>query len=252
VTTTRDRYDEIGTSYAVSRRPDPRVAALVRSALGSAQTVLNVGAGTGSYEPGDLAVLAVEPSAVMISQRPAGAAPVVRGVAERLPAADQSFDAGLAILTVHHWADPAAGLAELRRVSRRQVVLTWDQDVTARFWLVRDYLPEIAAHERTLACLDLVRDELARGGREPVIRTVPVPADCADGFLGAHWRRPQAYLDPAVRASMSGLALLDQDRVAAATGRLAADLRSGHWQERHRDLLRRRELDLGYRLVAAG
>lgn len=245
-----DPYATLGTGYSVGRRPDPRVADLIDAALADARTVLNVGAGTGSYEPRDRLVTAVEPSLVMIGQRPAAAAPVVRGVAERLPFADQSFDAALAILTVHHWADAPAGLAELRRVSRRQVVLTWDPEIFARFWLVRDYLPQVAEHEGRLATLAAVAAGLAPG-RELATVVVPVPGDCTDGFLGAFWRRPRAYLDPAVRASMSGLALLDADVVAAAHVRLAADLVSGRWRERYRHLLGRPELDLGYRLVTA-
>jgi SAM-dependent methyltransferase len=283
VTTARDPYGTLGAGYATHRRPDLRIARFIWAALGDARTVLNVGAGTGSYEPAVRRIVAVEPSAVMIGQRSRGAAPVVQGRAESLPFADRSFDVALAILTVHHWASAPAGLAELRRVSRRQVVLTWDPEVTADFWLVKDYLPEIAARERGLACLGVVTRELARGGvlacggvlarggvlvgrggepvgrgvpglhsGELVVREVPVPGDCSDGFLGAHWRRPEAYLNPAVRAAMSGIALLDQDVVSAAAGRLAADLTSGRWHEHHGHLLQRSELDLGYRLVVAG
>jgi SAM-dependent methyltransferase len=251
MTAATDPYAVLGASYASRRRPDPRIASLIRAALGDARTVVNVGAGTGSYEPPGRRVAAVEPSEVMIGQRPAAAAPVVRGSAETLPFADQAFDAALAVLTVHHWASAAAGLAELRRVARRQVVLTWDPAVFAEFWLVRDYLPQVAEHDRTLACLAVISGELARGGNELVITQVPVPGDCTDGFLGAYWRRPEAYLDPPVRAAMSGVALLSQDAVAAASRRLAGDLASGRWHERHGHLLKRGELDLGYRLVTA-
>jgi SAM-dependent methyltransferase len=250
MTAAGDPYAVLGTSYATRRRPDPRIASLIWAALGDARTVINVGAGTGSYEPPGLRVAAVEPSEVMIGQRPAAAAPVVRAAAEHLPFADQVFDAALAVLTVHHWASAAAGLAELCRVARRQVVLTWDPAVFAEFWLVRDYLPQIAEYERTLACLTVVGEELARGGAELAISPVPVPGDCADGFLGAYWRRPEAYLEPAVRAAMSGIALIDQDAVTAASRRLADDLASGRWHERNGRLLKRSEIDLGYRLVA--
>jgi SAM-dependent methyltransferase len=252
MTTATDPYAVLGSSYASRRQPDPRIARLIRAALGDARTVINVGAGTGSYEPADLRVTAVEPSPVMIAQRPAGAAPVLRGTAEDVPFADRSFDAALAVLTVHHWRDPAAGLAELRRVAGRQVVLTWDPAVFARFWLVQDYLPQIAEHERGLATLDVIAAGLACDGRPVTIRPVLVPADCADGFLGAYWRQPEAYLDPAVRAAMSGIALLDQHAVAAGIGRLAADLAAGRWHRRHGQLLTRADLDLGYRLVAGG
>ncbi|MFD0591780.1 class I SAM-dependent methyltransferase [Catellatospora coxensis] len=218
-----DPYQTFGVGYAQRRRPDPRLAALVEDALGEARTVVNVGAGTGSYEPADRSVLAVEPSAVMIAQRPPGSAPVVRAVAERLPLADKSFDAGLAVLTVHHWTDPARGLAELRRVSRRQVVLTWDHAVMSRFWLIADYLPEIAEAERELPEQDFIARQLAPAQ----VTAMPVPHDCSDGFLAAYWNRPHAYLDPAVRASISSLARLDPDRVAEAMRRLGDDLARG-------------------------
>jgi SAM-dependent methyltransferase len=252
VTAGGDPYADLGISYAVRRQPDPRVAAQIGAALGDARTVVNVGAGTGSYEPADRSVLAVEPSAVMLSQRPPSAAPAIRAPAECLPLPDQAFDVAMAVLTVHHWTSAAAGLAELRRVASRQVVMTWDPVVFSQFWLVRDYLPEIAERERELACLSVVQAELGAGGREVRVQVVPVPGDCSDGFLGAHWRRPQAYLQPEIRAAMSGIALLDQDAVLAGMRRLAEDLASGHWQQRHGELLARDELDLGYRLVLAG
>lgn len=239
-----DRYDLIGHGYRHQRLPDPRIASAIAAALGDARTVLNVGAGTGSYEPADRRVVAVEPSWEMIQQRPTGAAPAVRAVAETLPFADATFDATLAVLTVHHWSSLGVGLAELRRVSRRQVVLTWDQAVFARFWLVTDYLPEIAEHERALPGLAAVRD-----GLDATVVPVRVPADCVDGFLGAYWRRPAAYLDPRVRAAMSGIALLDQQVVKRALERLRSDLTTGRWHRRHADLLAMDSIDLGYRML---
>jgi hypothetical protein len=249
--TTTDPYGVLGISYATHRRADPRIAALVRAALADARTVVNVGAGAGSYEPADLQVAAVEPSPVMIGQRPHGAAPAVQASAERLPFGDRAFDAAMAVLTVHHWASASAGLGEMCRVAARQVVLTWDPGVFARFWLVRDYLPQIAEHERALACLAAVCDGLSAAGQVDVL-VVPVPADCTDGFLGAYWRRPDAYLTAGVRAGMSSIALLDRDMVAAAMSRLSADLASGAWHGRYAALLSREEIDLGYRLVVAG
>lgn len=245
-----DPYAVLGVAYSARRQPDPRIAAVIRAALDDARTVVNVGAGAGSYEPPDVRLVAVEPSLVMIGQRQRCAAPAVRAVAESLPFRCNAFDAALAVLTVHHWRSAAAGLAEMRRVARTQAVLTWDPAITSRFWLVTDYLPQIPAHERRLACLDAVRAGL-RAGADVTVLPVPVPGDCADGFLGAYWQRPEAYLRPSVRAAISSLSLIDQRTVRAAMARLAADLASGRWQERHGRLLASRELDLGYRLVVA-
>lgn len=241
-----DPYRTLGAGYAVRRRPDPRLSAVIEQALGGARTVVNVGAGAGSYEPAGRRVLAVEPSPVMIAQRGPGSAPVVRAVAERLPLADRSFDAGLAVLTVHHWTDPARGLAELRRVSRRQVVVTWDPVVMSRFWLVADYLPEIGDAEAALPTCDFISRHLAPAR----VTELPVPHDCTDGFLAAYWNRPEAYLDASVRASISSLARLDPARVDEAMRRLRADLDAGRWQERH-GRPGQATADVGYRLVTS-
>jgi SAM-dependent methyltransferase len=211
--------------------------------------VLNVGAGTGSYEPEDGAVVAVEPSLEMISQRPRGSAPVIRGVAAALPFADQAFDATLAVLTVHHWPDIAAGIAEMRRVSMRQVMVSWDVDVfAARFWFTREYLRSVGPKEHRPA--DAAR--LAAQLEDAVVQPLPVPHDCTDGFFAAYWRRPEAYLDPDVRASISGLALLDPGILEPALSRLRADLASGAWERRHQELLSLEALDIGYRLIIGG
>lgn len=221
---------------------------MIWDALGEPRSVVNVGAGAGSYEP-PTTVLAVEPSAVMIGQRPPGSAVAVRATAERIPLEDGVCDAALAVLTVHHWSDRRQGLAEMRRVARRSVVFTHDPAAAAGFWLVRDYLPEIV--EFDLGRMPTV-DQLVEwmGGQVSVV-TVPIPHDCTDGFLCAYWRRPQAYLDPGVRAGISTLAQLGApvDRAMAA---LAADLRSGVWRRRNRELLELSEADLGYRLLTAG
>jgi len=239
-------YDGIGRAYARHRRPDPRIAAQVGRALGGAGTVLDVGAGTGSYEPAGAQVTAVEPSPVMAAQRPAGAGPVVRAVAERLPFADRAFDAAMAVLTIHHWADVRIGLAELARVARRLVVLTFDPPVHIRFWLLDEYVPEVG---RLASALVPGAHEVADMIGADRIEVVPVPADCVDGFLWAHWRRPERYLDPEVRSCMSGLALLAPQLVDERMARLRADLDAGTWHARHRDLLQLDAVDGGFRLV---
>jgi SAM-dependent methyltransferase len=232
--------------YTSVRREDPRLAARIRAALGDARSVVNVGAGAGSYEPADLEVTAVEPSAVMRAQRPPGSAPAVDARAEALPFADDAFDAAMAVLSDHHWEDHARGLTELRRVARRRVVIfTWEPRTLTDSWLVRDYLPGFARLVPSGYSLDEMLATLG-GGR---IESVPIPHDCRDGFLHAYWRRPRAYLDPHVRDGISVFRLLEADEVADAIGRLAADLDSGAWERRNGALLELDELDLGYRIV---
>jgi SAM-dependent methyltransferase len=240
-------YDTIGATYTVTRRTEPRIAAQVWAALGDARTVLNVGAGTGSYEPPGRDVTAVEPSALMRAQRPAGAAPCVAAAAEDLPFEDQSFDAAMAFATVHHWQDPVAGLRELRRVARRVVVFTHDTSEAGwlrRFWLTRDYLPEVAG-------LLAGRPSLAELAGALGARTEPVliPWDCADGFFEAYWRRPGAYLDESVRRGMSVWARVGPDAEQRAVRGLRADLASGRWAERNRDVADLDAADLGLRLL---
>jgi SAM-dependent methyltransferase len=238
------QYDTIGVDYADLRKPDPRIAARICAALGHAQRVLNVGAGAGNYEPLDREVVALEPSEEMIRQRPAGAAPVIQGVAEALPFADKSFDAAMASLTVHHWIDKAKGLAEMRRVSRGTVVLfTFDPAFRAG-WLT-DYFPEIVTMDD--AQMPKIADYEQWLG--PVsVSPVPIPHDCTDGFLYSYWRRPHAYLDPHIRRGISTFWKM-QD-AEAGLARLAADLKSGVWEARYAHLLEMEELDAGYRIVA--
>ncbi|MFF7189592.1 class I SAM-dependent methyltransferase [Streptomyces sp. NPDC008222] len=241
-------YENIGATYSTTRRPDPRIAARIHGALGNVASVINVGAGTGSYEPPQT-VLAVEPSATMIAQRPADSARALQAAAESIPIADDSADAAMAVLTVHHWNDLEAGIRELRRIARQRIVIfTWDQDINRKFWLLDEYLPEAAAfdEERAVAIDQLT--ELLGGAR---IETVPIPHDCSDGFGAAYWRRPGAYLDPAVRAGMSHLALVGEETLHAGLARLSDDLVSGRWQKRHADLLDQETLDVGYRLLIA-
>jgi SAM-dependent methyltransferase len=240
-----NEYERIGHGYAGRRRADPRLERAVMAALGDARSVVNVGAGTGSYEPAARKVIAVEPAALMIAQRPAGAASCVRGYAEMLPFADASFDASLAVLTIHHWSDWRAGVRELARVARRRVVvLTWDP-ISDGFWLVNDYLQAmVAADRKRFPTLDDFHDVLG----DIRVQRVPIPHDCVDGFLGAYWRRPEAYLDPAIRRGVSSLA---GNAFAEEIARLAADLETGAWSRKYGHLLQQTELDLGYCVVVA-
>jgi SAM-dependent methyltransferase len=242
-------YDTIGATYTVTRRTEPRIAEQIWAALGDARTVLNVGAGTGSYEPPDRYVLAVEPSALMRSQRLPDAAPCLIGSAENLPFDDQSFDAAMAVATVHHWQDPIAGLREMRRVARRVVVFTHDTSDSGwhgRFWLTRDYLPEVAGF--VVDRPSITEHAGAIGARvEPVL----IPWDCADGFLEAYWRRPEAYLDEGVRRGVSVWARVGHDAEQRAVRSLRNDLDSGRWAERNRDLIDLDAAELGLRLLIA-
>lgn len=239
------KYDTIGVGYADRRRTDPRWLAPIQAALGSAESVVNVGAGTGNYEPPSVR-LAVEPSLAMIRQRPPGAAPAVRAVAERLPV--RHADATLAVLTVHHWTDWRGGLAELRRVSDRQVVLAYDAAIHAEFWLVREYVPEVAALEATRPSAPGIAEELGADR----VEVLPVPWDFTDAVFPAHWRRPEAYLDPGVRRSNSALAETAPEVVDRAMQALGADLASGAWAASHRDVLAAAEYDAGFRLITRG
>ena len=241
----RALYDTIGVDYANLRRPDPRIAAMIEDALGDARSVLNVGAGAGSYEPAGRKVSALEPSRELIAQRPADPAPVVEGTAEALPFADDSFDAAMAVLTVHHWTDPAQGLAEMRRVARhRAVILTFDPAARGSwqldYWsglarLDDEQMPPIDVYEAALGPVD--------------IRPVPIPHDCSDGFLYAYWRRPRAYLDPQIRKGISSFWKIDG--VEDGLARLEADLDSGAWEQKYGELLGHAAWDHGYRLVVA-
>ncbi|MFN8177789.1 MAG: class I SAM-dependent methyltransferase [bacterium] len=238
-------YDTIGDGYRRLRKPDPRIGAAILRGLDGAASIVNVGAGTGSYEPADRRVVAVEPSMTMIRQRDAAAPPAVRASASALPFRDGAFEASLAILTVHHWPDPRAGLQELRRAARkRTVILTWDPTCQG-FWLT-DYFPEILEIDRRIfPPLEEIRSQL---GRARVV-DVPIPHDCIDGFLGAYWRRPRAYLSASVRSAISTFSRLGD--VARGLARLEADLESGLWNRRYGEAVSRRTLDLGYRLVIA-
>lgn len=238
------RYDSIGIDYARLRKADPRIAAAIHAALGQAATVLNVGAGAGSYEPVDRQVTAVEPSLEMIRRRGPSAAKVIQASAENLPFDDNAFDASMAILTVHHWHDKAAGLREMRRVTRSRIVLL-AFDPAQRPWLT-DYLPELAALDE--AQMPAMSDYQRWLGAVKVV-PMPVPHDCSDGFLYAYWRRPEMYLDARVRSGSSSFWAIG----TAESGllRLRQDLESGEWARRYGELLGQDSYDAGYRLVVA-
>jgi SAM-dependent methyltransferase len=239
-------YDRIGKGYQRRRTSDPRIAAAILSALGDAPSVVNVGAGTGSYEPTDRAVVAIEPSMTMIKQRPPGAAPAIRAVAESLPLRDKCAAAGMAVLTVHHWRDVVRGLEELRRVSRERVALVTYDPNGAGFWLTDEYFPAIVAKDRLqFPPIELIASTLGR----VEVRPLPVPRDCIDGFLGAFWARPHSYLDPGIRSGIS--AFTDLPGLDEGLFRLRNDLDTGLWQKRFGNLCSEDQLDIGYRLVVA-
>ena len=242
-------YEAGGAGYAELRRTDPRIAAQVHAALGDARTVVNVGAGAGSYEPADRYVAAVEPAAAMRRQRAPHLAPAIDATAERLPFDDDSFDAAMATVTIHQWADLDRGLRELRRVARGPVViLTFDTDALARFWL-RDYVPEVIEVERRrFPAIARVAELL---GGDVSIDGVPLAHDCADGFCEAYYARPEALLDPAVRRAQSGWMLADADAVARGVERLRTALDSGAWDARHGHLRSQPAFDGSVRLIVA-
>jgi SAM-dependent methyltransferase len=240
-------YGRYGTGYATRRRGEPRIAALIAEALGSARMVLNVGAGAGSYEPRGVRVVAVEPSEAMIAQRPSNLGPAVRAVAGALPFGDGAVDASMAVVTVHQWPDAAAGLAEMRRVTTGPVVvLTFDPRTVARLWLA-EYVPELFVVEAgRYPSISTVASALGPG---TTVLPVPVPMDCVDGFTEAFYGRPEAFLDPAVRRSQSAWSFLTSGVEQRFVAHLSADLASGRWDERHGELRRRPEYSGAVRLV---
>jgi SAM-dependent methyltransferase len=243
-------YDEIGRSYREARRPDPRLQAALDAALGAASTVLNVGAGTGNYEPADRTVVAVEPSRVMIGQRRADAAPAVQATAEQLPFGDDCFDAAMAVSTLHHWRDLRAGLAEMCRVAPRRVVYLSEPARRGEYWLVDEYFPEVVEMptNRRAPTAAGVADML---GGDVAIERFEVPADFVEGSAGAYWARPERYCDPAVQAGLSMFSLLDPAVVTRGTRRLRDDLTDGTWDRRHGYLRSLAALDVGYRIVCS-
>jgi SAM-dependent methyltransferase len=244
------RYDHIGQGYARTRRPDPRLRELIEQALGDAATVVDVGAGTGSYESAGRHVIAIEPSDVMAAQRPPHLAPALRGDAAHLPLRDRSVDAALAVLTIHHWhPDTETGVRELRRVARGPVVIvTFETAVSERLWMVRDYLPEVAEQDRhDFPTLEQLSHWLGPGALR--VEPVPVARDTPDWTFASLWAHPERALDPEVTAGTSGFARLAPDVRARATAALARDLAEGEWDRRHGHLRSLDSLDAGQRLL---
>lgn len=245
---TEATYDRMGLGYSAIRQPELRIAARIEAALGDARSVLNVGAGSGSYEPADREVTAVEPSQTMIEQRPPGSAPVVQGVGEDLPFEDDSFDAAMAIITIHHWSDLEAGLAEMTRVARqRVVVLTFDPAPIEALWL-SDYFPgALEYHAAAMPPIGVLAAMLP----SPSVEPVPIPSGCADGFFLAIWDRPEMHLDPHVRRATSVWHQMPQDEIERGLAQLEADLESGRWDELNGHLRALPELEVGLRPVTA-
>lgn len=244
----RSAYDEIGLNYTDFRQADPRIEARVWAALGDARSVVNIGAGTGSYEPRDREVTAVEPSSLMIAKRPEGAAPSLQGVAEALPLDDKSVDAAMAIFTIHHWTDLDAGLAEMRRVARQRIVLlTIDAAINAEIWTLAEYFPEAMALEEAVMP-SIASLEASLPGA--TIEAVPMPSRCRDEFTSALWDRPELFLEPATLRASSLWHRLNPEMIERGQERLRADLESGRWDERHGHLRTLAELDIGLRLVS--
>lgn len=244
----RVRYDQIGRTYADTRKQDPRILHLIEEALGGEGSVVNVGAGTGSYEPTDREVIAIDPSRTMLRQRPRGSAPAVQARAEFLPFADKSFDAALAVNTVHHWQSVRAGLRELRRVSRNRIVILLRNPVEgAALWLTEEYFPSLLSDQRMARIVDEIEDELGPVSRVPV----PLAAQCVDGLFSGYWARPEMYLDSEVRRNISNFALADEALVTSGVELLRADLDSGAWDRKHGYLRSLPEIDIGHRLLIA-
>lgn len=245
------RYDTIGHGYSRTRHEDPRFRARIYAALGDARTVVNVGAGTGAYEPTDRHVIAIEPSDVMAAQRSRDLAPAIRASAGSLPLRDRSVDAAMAVLTVHHWDEERErGVRELRRVARGAVViLTYDATVSGAMWLMNDYLPEVAALDlRTFPPPERLAGWL---GGDVRIDEVPIPRDTPDWMLGSFWAHPERVLDANARAATSGFARMPTDVIDRVVSDVSRDLASGLWDNRHGHLRSLDALDVGLRLVVA-
>lgn len=244
------RYDEIGGNYSTYRREDRRLLALISDALGDAQTVVNVGAGAGSYEPRDRHVIAVEPSDVMAAQRGVDRPPAIKAGAEKLPLRDQSADAAMSVLSLQHWGDAQrTGVLEMRRVARRTVVIaTYDARVSASWWLTADYFPEAAERDRaTFPDPEIIADWL--GGAR--INVVPVPIDITDWMMGSYWAHPERVLDAGARSATSAFAQEDEATVNRVVDAVRSDLNDGSWDRKYGAIRALTTFDTGLRLIVA-
>lgn len=239
------KYDQIGINYAQKRKSDPRIAAQISERLEGANSVLNIGAGAGSYEPKDLDLVALEPSLEMIKQRPFDAHPVVQGIAELLPFPDHSFSHALTILSMHHWTDQELAFSEINRVATDKfIAVSWNPD-SEPFWLTRDYFLEIVDMDRdNFPSISLFKDHFDHVKIEPLF----IPEDCTDGFLAAYWKRPSAYLDPAVRNSISSFAKMGD--ISETLTQLESDINSGQWHQKNASILNESQIDAGYIIIS--
>lgn len=238
-------YNLIGSNYSYFRKPDNRIAKAIEKEIGNVSFAVNIGAGTGLYEPGFLDLIAVEPSQVMINQRSAGAAPVIKSSAEELPFDDLIFDISLALLTIHHWNDLKKGLSEMKRVSKRQLIFTWDPDFPG-FWMTQRYFPEIKQIDsRIFPRFDVIEEILGPMKRVPV----SIPSDCSDGFGSAYWARPDAYLSEDRRLAMSTFNKISKKDLELGLNLLCREIKDGTWDLLFGHLKKLNELDLGFYIL---
>lgn len=239
-------YDSIGIDYSVTRRTDPKIAKQLYSELQGATRIVNIGAGTGSYEPENVDLVAVEPSSEMISQRRSGSHKVEQAFAEKLPFGDSSFSHAMTVLSMHHWENRALAFREINRVATEKfVAITWDPK-SEPFWLTRDYFPEIHEMDRRIFP-DL--DELNEHFADVAVSPLPIPSDCQDGFFAAFWKRPEAYLSSKVRQSMSPFSKIKN--LSDGLQKLENDLASGAWAKNNQAILSLSSVDVGYRIISA-
>jgi len=225
-------YDSNGKTYSSRRETEPKIAEYINRSLGDAKTVLNVGAGAGSYEPSDRYVIAIEPSITMRNQRLANdKSPAIHASADHIPFDDKAFDAVTAFLTIHHWPDIKKGLSELQRVAKNKVIImTFDPEALDRFWNA-EYFPEVIAVERQrYPTMEFITSAL---GDQCEIVEIPVPLECVDGFQEAFYGRPEAFLDKQVRLAQSAWGFIPDDQQEIIVSRLANDLASGEWDRKY-------------------